>query len=243
MLQSHGTPPTRPLRHPHRPADAGQQRVRLERGRGRPRSRSSTPSSMPASTPSTPPTAIRAGRPGHKGGELEIVIGNWLKQSGKRDKVVIATKVGSDMGEGKHGPQGLHPARLRGLVAAPADRLHRSLPDPFRRRSDAGRGDAGGLRAAHRAGQSARDRRLQPDAGAADGFARGQQAARHPALRMPAAALQSLRPPEFRERLRADLRARAGSASSPIIRSPPASSPASTARRPTRPTTRRAAAA
>lgn len=38
---------------------------------------------------------------GHKGGESETVIGNWLKTSGKRAKVVIATKVGSDMGEGK----------------------------------------------------------------------------------------------------------------------------------------------
>ena len=38
--------------------------------------------------------------PGHVGGESEIVIGRWLKDSGKRDKVVIATKVGSDMGEG-----------------------------------------------------------------------------------------------------------------------------------------------
>jgi aryl-alcohol dehydrogenase-like predicted oxidoreductase len=39
--------------------------------------------------------------PGHKGGESETVIGNWLKASGKRGKVVIATKVGNDMGEGK----------------------------------------------------------------------------------------------------------------------------------------------
>ena len=39
--------------------------------------------------------------PGHKGGESEAVIGNWLKRRGKRDDVVIATKVGSDMGEGK----------------------------------------------------------------------------------------------------------------------------------------------
>lgn len=37
---------------------------------------------------------------GHKGGESETVIGNWLKKSGKRDQVVIATKVGSDMGLG-----------------------------------------------------------------------------------------------------------------------------------------------
>jgi aryl-alcohol dehydrogenase-like predicted oxidoreductase len=32
--------------------------------------------------------------PGHAGGESETVIGNWLKKSGKRDKVVLATKVG-----------------------------------------------------------------------------------------------------------------------------------------------------
>ncbi|MBS0245766.1 MAG: aldo/keto reductase [Proteobacteria bacterium] len=39
--------------------------------------------------------------PGHSGGESETVIGRWLKTSGKRGKVVIATKVGSDMGQGK----------------------------------------------------------------------------------------------------------------------------------------------
>ena len=38
---------------------------------------------------------------GHQGGESETVIGHWLKRSGKRGKVVIATKVGNDMGEGK----------------------------------------------------------------------------------------------------------------------------------------------
>jgi aryl-alcohol dehydrogenase-like predicted oxidoreductase len=35
--------------------------------------------------------------PGHTGGESETIIGNWLKQTGKRSKVVIATKVGLDM--------------------------------------------------------------------------------------------------------------------------------------------------
>jgi aryl-alcohol dehydrogenase-like predicted oxidoreductase len=40
--------------------------------------------------------------PGHKGGESETIIGNWLKTSGKRSKVVIATKVGADMGEGRN---------------------------------------------------------------------------------------------------------------------------------------------
>jgi len=32
--------------------------------------------------------------PGHKGGESEAVIGKWLKRSGKRNSVVIGTKVG-----------------------------------------------------------------------------------------------------------------------------------------------------
>jgi aryl-alcohol dehydrogenase-like predicted oxidoreductase len=41
--------------------------------------------------------------PGHVGGESETVIGKWLKKTGKRDKVVIATKVGMDMGDGKKG--------------------------------------------------------------------------------------------------------------------------------------------
>ena len=39
--------------------------------------------------------------PGHQGGESETIIGHWLKRSGKRDNVVIATKVGEDMGSGR----------------------------------------------------------------------------------------------------------------------------------------------
>lgn len=39
--------------------------------------------------------------PGHTGGESETIIGEWLARSGKRNRVVIATKVGSDMGQGK----------------------------------------------------------------------------------------------------------------------------------------------
>jgi aryl-alcohol dehydrogenase-like predicted oxidoreductase len=40
---------------------------------------------------------------GNSGGESEIIIGNWLKARGNRDKVIIATKLGMDMGEGKKG--------------------------------------------------------------------------------------------------------------------------------------------
>jgi aryl-alcohol dehydrogenase-like predicted oxidoreductase len=41
--------------------------------------------------------------PGNKGGESETVIGKWLKRSGNRNKVVIATKVGSEMGPNRRG--------------------------------------------------------------------------------------------------------------------------------------------
>ena len=41
--------------------------------------------------------------PGNEGGESETIIGNWMKKQGNRDKLIIATKVGSDMGNGKKG--------------------------------------------------------------------------------------------------------------------------------------------
>ena len=37
--------------------------------------------------------------PGNQGGDSEEIIGNWLQRSGKRGSVVIATKVGMDMGD------------------------------------------------------------------------------------------------------------------------------------------------
>ncbi len=41
---------------------------------------------------------------GHQGGESETIIGNWLKANpSKRDKVLIFTKVGMDMGEDRRG--------------------------------------------------------------------------------------------------------------------------------------------
>lgn len=41
--------------------------------------------------------------PGNKGGESETIIGKWTKARGNRDKVVIATKVGWDHGDGRKG--------------------------------------------------------------------------------------------------------------------------------------------
>jgi aryl-alcohol dehydrogenase-like predicted oxidoreductase len=46
--------------------------------------------------------------PGHQGGESETVIGKWLRRSGARDKVVIATKVGMDMGPAGKGLSAAH---------------------------------------------------------------------------------------------------------------------------------------
>jgi aryl-alcohol dehydrogenase-like predicted oxidoreductase len=41
--------------------------------------------------------------PGHTGGESETVIGRWFKASGRRDRVVLATKLGKPMGDGRTG--------------------------------------------------------------------------------------------------------------------------------------------
>jgi aryl-alcohol dehydrogenase-like predicted oxidoreductase len=38
--------------------------------------------------------------PGHRGGESETIIGKWIAKRGRHDDVIIATKVGSEMGEG-----------------------------------------------------------------------------------------------------------------------------------------------
>ncbi|MCC2975077.1 aldo/keto reductase [Sphingomonas sp. PL-96] len=57
---------------------------------------------------------------GHQGGESERVIGEWLKQSGKRDQVLIATKVGMLPGEGG---EKLAPARIAAAIDASLQRL------------------------------------------------------------------------------------------------------------------------
>jgi aryl-alcohol dehydrogenase-like predicted oxidoreductase len=49
--------------------------------------------------------------PGHRGGESETVIGNWLKRSAKRKDVVIATKVGMKMAPDRQGLSPVHIAR------------------------------------------------------------------------------------------------------------------------------------
>jgi aryl-alcohol dehydrogenase-like predicted oxidoreductase len=61
---------------------------------------------------------------GHNGGESEAMIGEWLKASGARDHVLIATKVG--MGEG-----GLKPDRIRAAVQGSLDRLGTDVIDLY----------------------------------------------------------------------------------------------------------------
>jgi aryl-alcohol dehydrogenase-like predicted oxidoreductase len=42
-------------------------------------------------------------QPGSSGGDSERVLGRWMKQRGNRSRVVLATKLGKDMGPGKSG--------------------------------------------------------------------------------------------------------------------------------------------
>src|SRR3974390_1697075 len=44
--------------------------------------------------------------PGHAGGESETIIGKWMKRSGNRSKLVIATKVGMELAPDKKGLAG-----------------------------------------------------------------------------------------------------------------------------------------
>jgi len=46
--------------------------------------------------------------PGHRGGESEEIIGKWLKRRGRRDDVLILTKVGSEMGPDRKGLSGAY---------------------------------------------------------------------------------------------------------------------------------------
>jgi len=78
--------------------------------------------------------------PGHEGGESETIIGKWLKRSGKRDKVVIATKVGKPMGpradNASSKKQGLAPAYIRMAVEDSLRRLQTDHIDLYQSHDD-----------------------------------------------------------------------------------------------------------
>ncbi|WP_312409175.1 aldo/keto reductase [Comamonas sp.] len=71
--------------------------------------------------------------PGHSGGESERVLGKWLRSSGKRAQVVLATKVGKDMGDGK---VGLRPEYIRQAVDASLQRLQTDYIDLYQSHDD-----------------------------------------------------------------------------------------------------------
>ena len=71
--------------------------------------------------------------PGHSGGESETVIGKWLRASGKRDRVVLATKVGKPMGPDL---KGLKPAYIRAAVEASLRRLQTDRIDLYQSHDD-----------------------------------------------------------------------------------------------------------
>ena len=71
--------------------------------------------------------------PGHTGGESEAIIGKWLQRSGRRDKVIIATKVGKEMGPNK---KGLSPSYIFQAVEASLHRLQTDYIDLYQSHDD-----------------------------------------------------------------------------------------------------------
>lgn len=66
-------------------------------------------------------------------GASETVIGNWLAQGGKRDRIVLATKVGMEMGEGM---KGLSAAYIETAVEASLKRLKTDYIDLYQSHRD-----------------------------------------------------------------------------------------------------------
>jgi aryl-alcohol dehydrogenase-like predicted oxidoreductase len=66
--------------------------------------------------------------PGNQGGESEAIIGKWMKARGNRDRVILTTKVGSEMGPGK---KGLSAAYIKQAVEASLRRLQSDVIDLY----------------------------------------------------------------------------------------------------------------
>ncbi len=71
--------------------------------------------------------------PGHQGGESEAIIGRWMRARGNRDRMIIATKVGMDMGEGREGLKAGYVARA---VEASLTRLGTDRIDLYQAHKD-----------------------------------------------------------------------------------------------------------
>jgi aryl-alcohol dehydrogenase-like predicted oxidoreductase len=71
--------------------------------------------------------------PGHVGGESETILGKWFAQSGRRKDVILATKVGMELGEGK---KGLSAAYIAEAVDASLTRLQTDYIDLYQAHKD-----------------------------------------------------------------------------------------------------------
>ena len=71
--------------------------------------------------------------PGNVGGESETIIGKWMKQSGKRDQVVLLTKVGFEM---KSGGKGLAKRYILEEVEQSLKRLQTDRIDLYQSHTD-----------------------------------------------------------------------------------------------------------
>jgi len=71
--------------------------------------------------------------PGHAGGESETIIGKWFRQNGKRNRVVLATKVGKPMGDAD---KGLSKGYIRRAVEASLRRLKTDVIDLYQAHDD-----------------------------------------------------------------------------------------------------------
>ncbi|MGA0587825.1 aldo/keto reductase [Dyella sp. KRB-257] len=69
--------------------------------------------------------------PGNRGGESETIIGKWLKRSGKREQVVIATKVGKWVEQ-----PGLSPVNIQQAVEGSLRRLQVDCIDLYQAHED-----------------------------------------------------------------------------------------------------------
>ncbi|MHA6204835.1 aldo/keto reductase [Dyella soli] len=69
--------------------------------------------------------------PGNRGGESETIIGRWLRRSGKRDQVVLATKVGK---WAEH--PGLSPVNISQAVDGSLQRLQTDYIDLYQAHED-----------------------------------------------------------------------------------------------------------
>jgi aryl-alcohol dehydrogenase-like predicted oxidoreductase len=71
--------------------------------------------------------------PGNEGGESETIIGNWLKKSGKRNSIILATKVGMELSPEKTGLAGKY---IRQAVEDSLRRLQTDYIDLYQAHRD-----------------------------------------------------------------------------------------------------------